>query len=280
MDSLSIAYPIDLHTHSLRSDGALSPADLIRRAADRGVSVLSLSDHDTLAGVAEAVAAGDALGVRVIPASELNTESEWGDAHVLGYFIDPADQPLEARLRWLRENRGRRIELMVEKLNQLGYSVSLDRVLEIAQGGALGRPHLAEALLEKGYVRSYEESFDTILAKGSPAYVARVGLSPLEAVALVLTHDVVPSLAHPGTVVGLEALLPKMVAAGLAGIEAYYGEHSPEMTERCLALARTHGLVPTGGSDFHGRGEHGVDLGAVFVPPETIEMLRSRRVNA
>ncbi|TMG50145.1 MAG: PHP domain-containing protein [Chloroflexi bacterium] len=280
MDSLSIAYPIDLHTHSLRSDGALSPADLIRRAADRGVSVLSLSDHDTLAGVAEAVAAGDALGVRVIPASELNTESEWGDAHVLGYFIDPADQPLEARLRWLRENRGRRIELMVEKLNQLGYSVSLDRVLEIAQGGALGRPHLAEALLEKGYVRSYEESFDTILAKGSPAYVARVGLSPLEAVALVRTHGGVPSLAHPGTVVGLEALLPKMVAAGLAGIEAYYGEHSPEMTERCLALARTHGLVPTGGSDFHGRGEHGVDLGAVFVPPETIEMLRSRRVNA
>jgi len=253
---------------------------LIRRAADRGVSVLSLSDHDTLAGVAEAVAAGDALGVRVIPASELNTESEWGDAHVLGYFIDPADQPLEARLRWLRENRGRRIELMVEKLNQLGYSVSLDRVLEIAQGGALGRPHLAEALLEKGYVRSYEESFDTILAKGSPAYVARVGLSPLEAVALVRTHGGVPSLAHPGTVVGLEALLPKMVAAGLAGIEAYYGEHSPEMTERCLALARTHGLVPTGGSDFHGRGEHGVDLGAVFVPPETIEMLRSRRVNA
>ena len=280
MDSLSIAYPIDLHTHSLRSDGALSPADLIRRAADRGVSVLSLSDHDTLAGVAEAVAAGDALGVRVIPASELNTESEWGDAHVLGYFIDPADEPLEARLRWLRENRGRRIELMVEKLNQLGYSVSLDRVLEIAQGGALGRPHLAEALLEKGYVRSYEESFDTILAKGSPAYVARVGLSPLEAVALVRTHGGVPSLAHPGTVVGLEALLPKMVAAGLAGIEAYYGEHSPEMTERCLALARTHGLVPTGGSDFHGRGEHGVDLGAVFVPPETIEMLRSRRVNA
>jgi len=280
MDSLSIAYPIDLHTHSLRSDGALSPADLIRRAADRGVSVLSLSDHDTLAGVAEAVAAGDALGVRVIPASELNTESEWGDAHVLGYFIDPADQPLEARLRWLRENRGRRIELMVATLSHAACSVSIDGVLEIAQGGALGRPHLAEALLEKGYVRSYEESFDTILAKGSPAYVARVGLSPLEAVALVRTHGGVPSLAHPGTVVGLEALLPKMVAAGLAGIEAYYGEHSPEMTERCLALARTHGLVPTGGSDFHGRGEHGVDLGAVFVPPETIEMLRSRRVNA
>jgi predicted metal-dependent phosphoesterase TrpH len=278
--SLSVAYPIDLHTHSLCSDGALGPADLIKRAAGRGVRVLSLSDHDTLAGVAEAVAAGEGLGVRVIPASELNTESEWGDAHVLGYFIDPTDLALEERLRWLRENRGRRIELMVEKLNKLGYLVSLERVLEIAQGGALGRPHLAEALLERGYVRSYEEAFDTILAKSSPAYVARVGLTPLEAVELVRRHRGVPSLAHPGTVVGLEDLLPKMVAAGLSGIEAYYGEHSPEMTERCLRLARTHGLVPTGGSDFHGRGEHGVDLGAVFVPPETIEMLESRRMQA
>src|SRR5207244_7358439 len=219
-------------------------------AASRGVRIQALSDHDTLLGVGEAVAEGATLGVRVIPATELNTESEWGDVHVLGYFVDPADAALEDRLRWLRENRGRRIELMVEKLNQLGYSVSLDRVLEIAQGGALGRPHLAEALLEKGYVRSYEESFDTILAKGSPAYVARVGLSPFEAVALVRTHGGVPSLAHPGTVVGLEALLPMMIAAGLAGIEAYYGEHSPEMTERCLALARTHGLVPTVGRAF------------------------------
>jgi hypothetical protein len=280
VDSLSVAYPIDLHTHSLCSDGALSPGDLVRRAAGRGVRVLSLSDHDTLAGVAEAVAAGEALGVRVIPASELNTESEWGDAHVLGYFIDPADVALEERLRWLRENRGRRIELMLERLNQLGYGVSLERVLEIAQGGALGRPHLAEALLEKGYVRSYEEAFDTILAKNSPAYVARVGLTPLEAVELVRTHRGVPSLAHPGTVVGLEALLPKMVAVGLAAIEAYYAEHSPSMTERCLALARAQDLVPTGGSDFHGRGEHGVDLGAAFVPPETIQMLESRRVRA
>jgi predicted metal-dependent phosphoesterase TrpH len=277
VDSLSIAYPIDLHAHSLRSDGALSPADLVKRAAARGVRILALSDHDTLAGVAEAVAAGAAPGVRVIPATELNTESEWGDAHVLGYFIDPADAVLEERLRWLRANRGRRIELMVERLNQLGYAISLARVLEIAQGGALGRPHLAEALLEKGFIRSYEEAFDTVLAKSSPAYVARVGLTPLEAVELVRAHRGVPSLAHPGTVVSLEALLPKLVSVGLAGIEAYYGEHSPEMTERCRTLARTHDLVPTGGSDFHGRGAHGVDLGAVFVPPETIELLEARR---
>ncbi|OLC10710.1 MAG: hypothetical protein AUH39_01260 [Chloroflexi bacterium 13_1_40CM_67_9] len=268
---------MDLHTHSLRSDGALSPADLVKRAAARGVTIQALSDHDTLAGIAEAEATGRDLGVRIIPATELNTESAWGDAHVLGYFVDPADTALEDRLRWLRSKRGRRIELMVEKLNGLGYAVDLARVLEIAQGGALGRPHLAQALFEKGYVKSYDEAFDTLIAKDSPAYVARVGLTPLDAVTLVRTHGGVPSLAHPGTVIGLDELLPKLVAAGLAGIEAYYGEHSAQMTARCLDRARALDLVPTGGSDFHGRGEHGVDMGGVFVPPETIERLESRR---
>jgi 3',5'-nucleoside bisphosphate phosphatase len=278
--TIATGYVIDLHTHSLRSDGALSPADLVKRAAARGVKIQALSDHDTLAGVAEAAAVGRELGVRIIAATELNTESEWGDAHVLGYFIDPADSELENRLRWLRENRGKRIELMVEKLNALGYAVALARVLEIAQGGALGRPHLAQALFEKGYVGSYDEAFDTLIAKNSPAYVPRVGLDPFEAVALIRKHGGVPSLAHPGTVIGVDELLPKLVAVGLAGIEAYYGEHSPEMTARCLARATQFDLVPTGGSDFHGRGEHGADLGGVFVPPETIEHLESRRQGA
>jgi hypothetical protein len=278
--TIAAGYAIDLHTHSLRSDGALSPADLVRRAAERGVKIQALSDHDTLAGIAEAAATGRELGVRIIPATELNTESEWGDAHVLGYFVDPADGALEERLRWLRENRGRRIELMVDKLNALGYAVDLDRVLEIAQGGALGRPHLAQALFEKGYVTRYDEAFDSLIAKDSPAYVARVGLTPIEAVSLVRAHGGVPSLAHPGTVVRLDELLPQLVAAGLAGIEAYYDAHSPEMTVRCLARARAFDLVPTGGSDFHGRGEHGADLGGVFVPPETVERLDSRRRGA
>lgn len=280
MAAITAGYAIDLHTHSLRSDGAFSPTDLVKRAAARGVTIQALSDHDTLAGVAEAAATGTGLGVRIIPATELNTESEWGDAHVLGYFIDPNDAALEERLRWLRENRGKRIELMVANLNRLGYALDLARVLEIAQGGALGRPHLAQALVEKGYVKSYDDAFDTLIAKNAPAYVARVGLDPFEAVALVRKHGGVPSLAHPGTVTGLDDLLPKLVAAGLAGIEAYYGSHSPEMTARCLARARELDLVPTGGSDFHGRGEHGADLGGVFVPPETIEHLESRRQRA
>ncbi len=274
---MSIGYPIDLHTHSLRSDGAYEPGELIERAAQRGVRIQALADHDTLAGAAEAIAAGDRLGVRVIPSTELNTESEWGDVHILGYFLDPSDSALEDRLRWLRENRGRRVELMVEKLNALGYPLSLERVMEIAKGGSLGRPHLAQALFEAGHVPTYDSAFDTLIAKESPAYVSRVGLTPLEAVQLVVAHGGVPSLAHPFTVVGLEELVPLLAAAGLAGIETYYGSHPPTMTALCLSLARRYGLVPTGGSDFHGRGDHGAPLGGTFVPPETIPALEARR---
>ena len=268
---------VDLHTHSLRSDGALQPAELVRRAAASGVRIQALSDHDTLAGIAEAMAAAAPLGVRIIPAIELNTESEWGDVHVLGYFLDPDDSELEERLRWLRENRGRRIELMDGRLRALGYGITLDRVLELAQGGALGRPHLATALFEGGFVPTYDAAFDTIIGKDSPAYVARVGLTPLEAVALVRAHGGVPSVAHPGTVIGLEALLPQLVDRGLAGMECHYGSHTPEFTAYCLGLAARHDLVATGGSDFHGRGDHGAELGGVPVPLECVPALEARR---
>jgi 3',5'-nucleoside bisphosphate phosphatase len=274
---VSAGYPIDLHTHSIASDGALTPGELIARAAERGVRIQALADHDTLLGVAEAVAEGERRGVRVIPATELNTESEWGDVHVLAYFVDPHDAALEERLRWLRENRGRRIDMMVEKLNALGYAVSIDRVREIARGGSLGRPHLAQALFEAGHVPTFDTAFETLISKTSPAYVSRVGLAPLEAVALVRKHGGVPSLAHPGTVVDLERLLPTLVETGLVGIECYYPSHTPDFTAMCLRLSERYGLVPTGGSDFHGRGEHGSDLGGVFVPPECIASLEAHR---
>ncbi len=270
------SYPIDLHTHSLRSDGVHEPAELVRLAAERGVLILALSDHDTLAGAAEAVTAGERLGVRVIPSVELNTESHWGDAHVLGYFLDPADDALEGRLRWLRDNRGRRIELMVERLDALGYPLRLERVLEIAAGGALGRPHLAQALFEAGHVASYDDAFRALLSKDSPAYVERVGLTPTEAVRLIVEHRGVPALAHPGTVNGLHELLPALIDDGLAGMEVYYPSHRPEFVLELRELAATHDLVSTGGSDYHGRGEsHGL-LGGAYVPPDAVARLEAR----
>lgn len=272
---MSAGYSIDLHTHSRRSDGVHEPEHLVELAAERGVRTLALADHDTLAGAEAAAAAGERCGVRVIPAVELNTESDWGDAHVLGYFLDPADGALEDRLRFLREHRAHRIEKMVANLTALGHAVALGRVLEIAGGGALGRPHLAQALYEAGHVPSYDAAFQTLIAKDAPGYVARTGLTPLEAVQLVRAHGGVPSLAHPATVSMLDALVERLVDAGLAGIECYYGSHTPAWTAHCLALADRHGVVPTGGSDFHGRGDHGAPLGAVFVPPETIAMLEA-----
>jgi predicted metal-dependent phosphoesterase TrpH len=277
---MSVGYAIDLHTHSIRSDGVLTPTELVRRAAERGVTIQALSDHDTLSGVAEAAAEGERLGVRIIAATELNTESEWGDAHILAYFVDPHDAAFEEKMRWLRENRGRRIELMVEKLSALGYPVTLARVQEIAQGGSLGRPHLAQALFEAGHVPSYDHAFDTLIAKGAPAYVPRVGLAPLEAVELVRAHGGVSALAHPFTVDRIEELIPQLARAGLAGLECYYGSHTPALTAELLRLATRHDLIPTGGSDFHGRGEHGAPLGGVFVPPENITALEARRYHS
>jgi predicted metal-dependent phosphoesterase TrpH len=273
------AYRADLHTHSLRSDGVLEPAALVRVAAERGVETIALSDHDTLAGVEEAIAAGERIGVRVIPAIELNTESRWGDVHVLGYFLDLSDRALEERLRWLRDNRGRRIELMVANLNRLGHPISLDRVMEIAQGGALGRPHVAQALAEAGHVRSYDEAFDTLISKDSPAYVERVGLTPSEAVRLVVAHGGTASLAHPGTVNGLRELLPALVSDGLRGMEVYHPEHSAAWTAELRAMADAFELITTGGSDFHGRGEHGGPLGCAYVPEDAIaDLERSAKI--
>jgi predicted metal-dependent phosphoesterase TrpH len=280
------AYPIDLHAHSNRSDGVDEPAALVARAAARGVRIIALADHDTLAGCAEAMAAGERESVRVIPATELNTESVWGDVHVLGYFLDPADSGLEERLSGLRAERERRIALMVERLNTLGYAVGLERVMEIAAAGrathgtdplAVGRPHLAEALVEAGHVRSVEDAFATIISKDSPAYVSRVGLSPLEAVRLVVAHGGVAALAHPATVVGLWALLPDLVDAGLVGLEVYYPSHSPAFIRELRTLADTYGLVPTAGSDYHGRGGLNGPLGCAYPPPSCVAALEARR---
>ena len=162
---------------------------------------------------------------------------------------------------------------MVENLNRLGHPVSLERVMAIAKGGALGRPHLAQALAEAGHVRSYDEAFETLISKDSPAYVERVGLTPSEAVRLIVDHGGAASLAHPGTVKDLRELVPELMKDGLAGIEVYYPEHTAATTAELLTLAVAHALIPTGGSDFHGRGEHGGPLGCSYVPPDTIVSL-------
>ena len=263
----------DLHTHSNCSDGVLSPTALVELAASRGVRIMALTDHDSMEGLPEALQAGSRHpGFTLIPGVEMSTDIPGSEVHVLGYFLDPKDGHLQeelARLRSLRRDRGRR---MVEKLRDLGMDISWERVQAIADGGAVGRPHVAQALLEKGYIGSAQEAFERYIGRNGPAYVERTKMTPAEAVAFLHQRRALPVLAHPREMENLEGLLPTLQEAGLAGMEVYYQDYDEASIERLLTIARRHGLLPTGGSDYHGLGgEHERLPGDIPLPDEVID---------
>lgn len=268
---------VDLHTHSTASDGVLAPAALVELAGARGLRVLALTDHDTTAGVAEATAAARARGLRLIPGVELSTHVEVGEVHVLGYFVDPAHPGLAAALARFRDAREGRARQIVERLGAAGVPIRYERVLRFAGEGAIGRPHIARALIEAGHAVSISDAFDRYLARGRPGYVERYRLTPPEAVRLIRTAGGVPVLAHPHSADNLEALLPALVATGLGGLECYYGDYDDLRKQELLALARRYDLVPTGGTDFHGPGIHQRPLGGTPVPLESVAALEARR---
>jgi len=248
-------------------------------AREHGVTILALTDHDTTDGLAEAIAAGRTYGVEVIPGVEINTDVDAYEVHILGYFIDLADPAFQAFLRRMRDGRLRRAEEMVRKLAALGVTVEWARVQRIAAGAAVGRPHIARALVEAGRVDTPQEAFERYLGRNGPAYVARLKLAPEEAVEVIARHGGVPVLAHPGWEASGPVIdrVPKLVAHGLAGIEVYYPDHTPEMLAAYLAMVRRYGLVATGGTDFHGGAfATRVQLGSVPVPPEVVPALRAR----
>jgi len=263
----------DLHTHSNCSDGLLSPAALVELAVSRGVRIMALTDHDSTEGLPEAIqAASHYPDFTLIPGVELSTDVPGSEVHVLGYFLDPKDGHLQeelAHLRSLRRDRGRH---MVEKLRDLGLDISWERVRAIADGGAVGRPHVAQALLEKGYIGSTQEAFERYIGRNGPAYVERTKMTPAEAVAFLHHQRALPVLAHPREMENLEDLLPTLQEAGLAGMEIYYQDYDEASIERLLTIARRHGLLPTGGSDYHGLGgEHERLPGDIPLPDEVID---------
>ncbi len=269
---------VDLHTHSTASDGLFAPARLVALAVERGLRVLALTDHDTVGGVGEASDAAAATGLRFIPGVELSTFVEAGEVHMLGYFIDPADPTLLEALGRFREAREGRAEGMVSRLREAGASIRLERVLELAAGGSIGRPHVARALVEAGHAASVGEAFDRWLVRGRPGYVERFKLTPSAAVTLIREVGAVPVLAHPHSAADLASLLPELLAAGLAGLECYYGDYDDDRRDEYLRLASRHNLVPTGGTDFHGTGAaHRRPLGHTYVPLESVEALAARR---
>jgi predicted metal-dependent phosphoesterase TrpH len=268
---------VDLHVHSTASDGRLSPAEVIREAAERGLKYIALADHDTVDGITTAKKAAKAFpGLTVIPAIEISTDIPQGEVHILGYFIDYTDAEFLARLEEFKNSRRRRAEKMVAKLAELGVPVEWRRVLELAGTSTIGRPHIAQAMLEKDYVPSFKDAFDGYLGHGKPAYVEREKMLPAEAVGIIVKAKGLPVLAHPLTTEDPEGLVTELKPAGLVGLEAYYGEYDAEEVEGLVALAQKHGLIATGGSDFHGI-EREIDeetpIGGADVPLEAAERL-------
>lgn len=268
---------IDLHTHSTASDGVYSPGELLQRARAAGLRVLALTDHDTTDGLTEAAAAADALGIDFIPGLELNTNDGGGEVHVLGYFPDLAHPAFQQTLHTLRAARERRGQRMVEQLNAHGITLSWQRVRAIARG-TVGRPHVAMAMIEAGYVQSISEAFERYIGKGRIGYVPRYRLSPFDATRLIDSANGLPVIAHPLTMPGLATLrnwLPELCAAGMAGLETYYGPYTAENEAELRMLADQYHLIPTGGSDFHGPGIHPTPLGGRYVPYEAVERLKA-----
>ena len=268
---------VDLHTHSTASDGIYSPSDLLKLAHEAGLRILALTDHDSTAGLDEASDAALHLAIDLIPGIEINTDVGQDEIHVLGYYLEYQRPEFQAILQVLRDARVHRGQRMVELLNQQGVHITWERVRQIAQG-SVGRPHVAKALLEGGYVQSMGEAFDKYIGRGCPAYVPRYKLAPADAIRLIRSANGLPVMAHPITVPGLDELrkwLPTLVAEGLIGLETYYGPYTPEQVQELHELADQYHLIPTGGSDFHGPGIHPTPLGGRFVPFEAVERLKA-----
>jgi len=266
---------IDLHIHSTASDGKLSPADVVRKSAERGLTVIALADHDTVDGIAPALAAAKAFPqLRIIPCIEVSTDVPDGEVHVLGYFIDYTDHKLKATLERMRHSRRERARGMVTKLGKLGIHIEWQRVQEIAGSGSIGRPHIAQAMLEKGYITSIKEAFTKYISRDGPAYVEREKMTPQEAVKLLLRTDGLPVLAHPLTINDPETMIIKLKTAGLIGIETYYNNYTTEEISKLVSLADRHGLITTGGSDYHGLDNSTETMiGGADVPIESAEQL-------
>jgi len=243
----------DLHTHSICSDGSETPAALIEECLLKGVDTVSLTDHDTTAGVAEAAEAGKKSGVFVIPGIELSCETDY-EIHILGYHIDPAHEFFTSELAAMREERRTRTVRMIQKLNDLGADLTYEDVLQKARGESIGRPHIGAALVEKGFVKDLTEAFEKYLMRGAPAYVHRVKMTPKKAIDIIRQAGGIPVLAHP-LLTGLSNIRPlirELMDYGLMGIEAYYPAHTDGQCIEYESIAMQNGLFITCGSDFHG----------------------------
>lgn len=272
---------VDLHSHTIASDGALSPRELVREAARRGVRVLAITDHDSTEALAEAF---DEVAkhppMTLVPGIEINCDVDGGEIHILGYFLEYEVEWFQAFLREQRSERKERVHRIAARLAELGMPIDPEEVFALVKEGSAGRPHIAQVMLARGYVKTYREAFDRYLRAGGPANVPRKKLSPAQAIATVRKTGGVPVLAHPG-LADLDGMIPDLVGAGLMGIECYYQEHSAAQTLNYLRMCKDWNLVTTGGSDFHGLHiGRSNPLGTPAVPLSVYEALRAKAEEA
>lgn len=277
---------VDLHTHSTASDGSDSPTELVRNVAAARITTFALTDHDTTEGLPEATTAADIAGIELIPGVELSLEWDKGGMHLVVLWLEPTPGPLQDRLAGLQASRANRNERMVTVLQGIGMDITLEEIEAESGGGSTGRPHIAAVMVRKGYVPDLPTAFDEYLASGRPAYLGRDRLTPEEAIGLARASGAVPVLAHPHTL-GIEnrlemaELMERLVAAGLLGIECHYGTYDQPGRAGMVAMAARFGLLPSGGSDYHGSYKADVALGVgragIPVPDSVVDHLAAAR---
>ena len=270
---------IDLHLHTTASDGTLSPRDLVARAASARLTTISVTDHDTVAGLPEATHAAEALGLTMVPGIEITAVEQGRDIHVLGYFLDSESRMLAEFLTSQRIDRLRRVREMCDRLRSMGLQVAADDVLESVSDQperSIGRPAIADALVRAGHARDRDDAFRRLIGRGSPAYVPRRGVSAADVIDVIAQAGGIASLAHPG-LAGIDDLIPVLAARGLAALEARHSEHAPDVEAHYRALAARLGLAVSGGSDYHGDGtSNAASLGAVTLDPSDFATLIDR----
>ena len=268
---------IDLHLHTTASDGLYQPPVLVDLAWRAGIRTMSVTDHDTVAALSEVAAAARESGIRFVPGIEITAVHEGRDVHVLGYFINGSDPELAAFLERQRADRVRRAGAMADRLAEMGKPIDRDTLLAPREGGqSLGRPMVAKALVSAGHVGDARQAFDQFIGEGKPAFVSRNGPGPAEVIAIITRAGGIASLAHPG-LLRRDDLIPGFVEAGLAALEAFHSDHDSSTTEHYLTLAERHGIVVSGGSDYHGEKERRqAAFGTVGLPPGLFERLLER----
>jgi predicted metal-dependent phosphoesterase TrpH len=269
--------PVDLHIHTTASDGTDSPERVVEKARAAGLKAIALTDHDTVGGCGRALAEARKWGMEVVAGVELGAFYNGQEVHILGYLVDLNDEAFLSSLETLRQGRLGRMDQMVEMLRRMGFALEMEQVLAISGGGAIGRPHLAAALVKIGAVESNADAFKKLIGKGCPAYVQRYKLEPVEAVQSIRRAGGLAVMAHPG-LDNAGSLIAGLVPGGLAGLEAHHPAHTREQVNYYERLAKRENLLVTGGSDYHGYGcKPGCHLGAATVPYSVLTEMKRRR---